>query len=487
VSKPNIPSTYATAASISSAIAAQATTDSGQYVGKGSLVLNVKDYGAVGNGSTDDTTAIQATITAAQSAGGGTVYLPPGTYYVTSGITVSASNIKITGHSYGGTTITIGYTGSQFVGTPVFSFNGTVPLQSAPTVALTADGTVSTNTSGSYTAAQTVSVGSSSALSVGQIVLVGDNYTQSWLTSGWNTRYRGEYAQIQSLTSTSVTFTTPLRDPYLISRSAAIYKPTLLMGCAIQDIAFNDTANPTPGTFTNYVGAVKFYGCRDARADNITVTNLGGSVVAMYQVYNGVIHACSGVNSYSTADVGSAESVMVTDCVNEGALNGFSLANADANHVGYTRNCIVTGCISRNNSLSGFDTHPWGTDISFIGCRAERMSSAAYQNRSYRTQFINCVAENINAPMVDIGQGQAVDTKIIGCTFKDGTGIGVNCYGDSTEGYPSDVTVQDCVFQNLGSQAIDMSYVIPNYRIINNTFINPWASNVSNSTAIYPC
>jgi polygalacturonase len=41
--------------------------------------FNVKDYGAVGNGTTDDNVAIAAAITAA-SAVNGVVYFPTGTY-----------------------------------------------------------------------------------------------------------------------------------------------------------------------------------------------------------------------------------------------------------------------------------------------------------------------------------------------------------------------------------------------------------------------
>lgn len=42
--------------------------------------FNVRDYGAVGNGSTNDTGAINRAITAANGAGGGTVRFPAGTY-----------------------------------------------------------------------------------------------------------------------------------------------------------------------------------------------------------------------------------------------------------------------------------------------------------------------------------------------------------------------------------------------------------------------
>ena len=47
-------------------------------------VFNVLDYGATGNGSTDDRAACQAAITAAVAAGGGAVYFPTGTYILNS-------------------------------------------------------------------------------------------------------------------------------------------------------------------------------------------------------------------------------------------------------------------------------------------------------------------------------------------------------------------------------------------------------------------
>lgn len=53
--------------------------------------LNVKEarFGAVGDGTTDDTAAVQAAIAAATTNGGGVVLFPPGTYSVT-GLTIPA-------------------------------------------------------------------------------------------------------------------------------------------------------------------------------------------------------------------------------------------------------------------------------------------------------------------------------------------------------------------------------------------------------------
>lgn len=55
------------------------------------LVFNVMDpqYGATGDGTTDDTTAVQAAMTAA--AGGGTVFFPKGTYRVTGALNMTES------------------------------------------------------------------------------------------------------------------------------------------------------------------------------------------------------------------------------------------------------------------------------------------------------------------------------------------------------------------------------------------------------------
>ncbi|MEU0213612.1 glycosyl hydrolase family 28-related protein [Streptomyces sp. NPDC006265] len=52
--------------------------------------FNVRDYGAKGDGAADDRAAIQAAINAASAAGGGTVYIPVGTYLLGGTLSIPA-------------------------------------------------------------------------------------------------------------------------------------------------------------------------------------------------------------------------------------------------------------------------------------------------------------------------------------------------------------------------------------------------------------
>ncbi len=68
-------------------------------------ILNVKSYGATGDGATDDTDAIQTAIDAAEENSGGTIFLPRGTYKITSTLTIDGSEIHFMGDGRFRTTI----------------------------------------------------------------------------------------------------------------------------------------------------------------------------------------------------------------------------------------------------------------------------------------------------------------------------------------------------------------------------------------------
>jgi len=70
-------------------------------------VFNVKDYGAKGDGITDDTAAITNAIAALVQAGGGTLLIPGGTY-LTSGFILSSQTVNMAVMGYGATLLASG-------------------------------------------------------------------------------------------------------------------------------------------------------------------------------------------------------------------------------------------------------------------------------------------------------------------------------------------------------------------------------------------
>lgn len=93
----------------------------GTYVAKGSQIVDVRDFGAVGNGIADDTAAFQAAVDAIDTSAGGTLLVPPGTYFLAGQITI-CSDLTVEGS---GATITKVGTTTSSVTFASFS-NGTV-------------------------------------------------------------------------------------------------------------------------------------------------------------------------------------------------------------------------------------------------------------------------------------------------------------------------------------------------------------------------
>jgi len=137
--------------------------------GSSGAFFNVKDYGAVGDGVTDDYDAIQDTIDACHAAGGGIVLLPPGVYKIlTNDYWTLYSNITILGHGDASEIDVSDSSNTQYNG--MFRADG----------ALT--GTIATPSVDIEEGDTEVTVNSSAGFTIGDLVLISSDETWSWGT-----------------------------------------------------------------------------------------------------------------------------------------------------------------------------------------------------------------------------------------------------------------------------------------------------------------
>ena len=112
--------------------------------------FNVKDYGAVGDGVTDDTAAIEAALEAAAGTPYSTVYFPTGTYSVSDGF-IPPSNVRLLGDGETATTIECNFPASNITNTSdprafaLFCDNGVHHPGDSGTIHLNEGGTRQTN------------------------------------------------------------------------------------------------------------------------------------------------------------------------------------------------------------------------------------------------------------------------------------------------------------------------------------------------------
>ena len=78
----------------------QSSTATPDFEQPGSTILQAVDFGAVGDGETDDTAAIQAAMDHARELGGGKVYLAKGVYLLHDSLYIRGDNITLEGSGW---------------------------------------------------------------------------------------------------------------------------------------------------------------------------------------------------------------------------------------------------------------------------------------------------------------------------------------------------------------------------------------------------
>jgi hypothetical protein len=232
--------------------------------------VSVKDFGAVGNGVADDTTAIQAAL----NSGASTIYINAGTYKVSSQITVPA-NVSVIGEGKNISIITAedNTTGTFTNGSVVYKA-GSVPT-AIPDLSVSP---VRGDTTLTFTSAH--------GLSVGDAIMIYNPTDYSY--SGARDYYRaGEYCTILAIINTTEV---SLESPLYASYTAAAVDVYKCSGYGSGKLAGFTAIAPGVGA-NGAVRAIRVQYCRKIELKEIGARNSNNASLA--------INNCYGVNALS--------------------------------------------------------------------------------------------------------------------------------------------------------------------------------------------
>jgi hypothetical protein len=164
-------------------------------------VVNVKDFGAVGDGVTDDTAAIQAAADKVRDNGGGVLYIPAGEYKQNGGVALS-SNTEIFAYGAEMDCSDLAYSTTISTFNPAYSTNGTI----AATTTLASN--VSKN-------AISINVASSAGMVEGQIIRIISTVTLFTTPGSIFRRY--DINRIKRISGNTIFLESPCIDAFRIS------------------------------------------------------------------------------------------------------------------------------------------------------------------------------------------------------------------------------------------------------------------------------
>ena len=356
--------------------------------------VSVKDFGAVGDGVTDDSAAVQAAINTMTT--GGTLVFPFGTYKINTSILVPYSNITIIGNGSTIDATTLAYNGAVRGSGAVFRVVTPNALRSTTLTA--------TANQGSYTLALT----SATNFAVGQIVRCFSTEVQ--YRNDTAIAYYCDVNKITNVSGLNITLESPLQYALTVSPYTVNVRSVL----PIENISisgFNMLGGGVRATpLANGDGPCGIYG---QGVDNISVKNCrfyGFQGIAVYVEY---------VQDFTVSDC-YFEGVDPTVVITEGQNSGFYAAYAV-----YARRVIFTRCVGQRvrHLYDGFMAFQFVQSDS-VASNTHRAAFGSHEN-TYDLDIVGNVSYSCYAGVVL----RALTANMTGNTFTAGTSNNPNWVG----------------------------------------------------------
>jgi len=310
---------------------------------------NVYDYGARGDGIIDDTTAIQAAITATQ--GSGKLFFPPGTYVLSQKLTISNS-ISIEG----------------IPGLTILDISGYA--DAGIEAAGTKTGTTTTLTSNASEGDTVISVTDASSFSADDWIML-----RSTDVTGTASQKKGEILQISSISSNDITLRSFIHDDYTTGTTATVELFTMLEDVYVSGLTIQggDTSS------TAHVG-LYFDTCRNIRVENCTFLKTHSIGVRLLDVIGFQI---KGNHFEDILRAGYAYGISCGYSCQDGLIEGNTgkrlrhlvTLGGGTTYAGVSRRITVDGNAAYQCNDAGFDCHSGPEDITFSNNTVDESSN----------------------------------------------------------------------------------------------------------------
>jgi hypothetical protein len=311
--------------------------------------VSVKDFGAIGDGTTDDTVTIQAAL----NSGAKKILIPTGTYKCTAKITLP-TNVSLVGETKSSSVLDFS------------SATGINECLSTATGTFTALPALGANIS---IGDSTITFDSAPSLSVGDVFIVSNPTPSSWST--WRTYYKaGEYFRVSQISGSVVTIEGTAADNYLI---AAVNLYTLVdwTTCELKDFTLKGTLDST-----NVDGLTLRSGI-DCLVENVKATNCSHSAIVLDSCYNSSVINCTAKDEGSI-DLAGDYGITLGAChicqVQGGefvsARHGVTIGNGSLAHSPIGRYITVNGAYiaTIGGNIQAADIHGNAEYVTYSNC-----------------------------------------------------------------------------------------------------------------------